>query len=198
MPGVDGQSFDDIEKLGRDQWLTNWRKNSETRRISPGGPARVHPKGDGKQRPLGIPHIKDRVVQTATMLVLEPIFEADLEPEQHAYRPERSRLDAVRQVERLLRTGHTEVVDADLSGYFDSIPHAELMKSVSWRISVRPRFRCQDGGRQADRGAGHRRCALRLGARPGSADRPGGGRAAREPAEILPLGLCQEEPVRWI
>ena len=69
------------------------------------------------------------------MLVLEPIFEADLEPEQHAYRPDRSALDAVRQVERLLRSGHTEVVDADLSGYFDSIPHAELMKSVSRRIS---------------------------------------------------------------
>jgi group II intron reverse transcriptase/maturase len=69
------------------------------------------------------------------VLVLEPIFEADLEPEQHAYRPERSALDAVRQVERLLRTGHTAVVDADLSGYFDSIPHAELMKSMSRRIS---------------------------------------------------------------
>jgi RNA-directed DNA polymerase len=71
----------------------------------------------------------------AAVLVLEPIFEADLEPEQHAYRPERSALDAVHQVERLIRTGHTEVVDADLSGYFDSIPHAELMKSVSRRIS---------------------------------------------------------------
>src|SRR3954451_9946098 len=69
------------------------------------------------------------------MLVLEPIFEADLEPEQHAYRPGRSALDAVRLVERLVRSGHTEVVDADLSGYFDSIPHAELMKSVSRRIS---------------------------------------------------------------
>jgi len=74
-------------------------------------------------------------VQMAAVLVLEPIFEADLEPEQHAYRPERSALDAVRQVERLLRTGHTEVVDADLSGYFDGIPHSELMKSVSRRIS---------------------------------------------------------------
>src|SRR3954451_11186230 len=69
------------------------------------------------------------------MLVLEPIFEADLEPEQHAYRPGRSALDAVRLVERLVRSGHTEVVDADLSGYFDSIPHAELMKSVSRRVS---------------------------------------------------------------
>src|SRR5947209_1870174 len=69
------------------------------------------------------------------MLVLEPIFEADLEPEQYAYRPQRSALDAVRLVERLVRTGHTEVVDADLSGYFDSIPHAELMKSVARRIS---------------------------------------------------------------
>jgi group II intron reverse transcriptase/maturase len=84
---------------------------------------------------LGIPCIKDRVAQMAAVLVLEPIFEADLEPEQHAYRPGRSALDAVRQVERLLRTGHTEVVDADLSGYFDSIPHHELMKSVSRRIS---------------------------------------------------------------
>jgi group II intron reverse transcriptase/maturase len=71
----------------------------------------------------------------AAVLVLEPIFEADLEPEQHAYRPERSALDAVRQVERLLWSGHTEVVDADLSGYFDSIPHPELLKSVSRRIS---------------------------------------------------------------
>ena len=76
-------------------------------------------------------------MQTAAVLVLEPIFEADLQPEQHAYRPGRSALDAVRQVHALLNTGHTEVVDADLSGYFDTIPHAELMKSVSRRISDR-------------------------------------------------------------
>jgi RNA-directed DNA polymerase len=77
----------------------------------------------------------------AAVLVLEPIFEADLEPEQHAYRPERSALKAVREVERHLRTGHTEVVDADLSGHFDSIPHSELMKSLARRISDRRMLR---------------------------------------------------------
>ncbi len=93
------------------------------------------PKPDGKQRPLGIPTVKDRVVQTAVLIVLEPIFEADLQPEQFAYRTGRSALDAVQAVHRLLNTGHTEVVDADLSGYFDSIPHAELMTSVARRVS---------------------------------------------------------------
>ena len=73
----------------------------------------------GKFRPLGIPCIKDRVVQMAAVLVLEPIFETDLQPEQHAYRPEHIALDAVRQVEALLRAGHTDVIDADLSGYLD-------------------------------------------------------------------------------
>ena len=136
VPGVDGQSFDDIEKSGRDQWLDELAEELRKGTYQPKPVRRVYiPKGDGKLRPLGIPCIKDRVVQTAVLLVLEPIFEADLEPEQHAYRPERSALDAVRLVERLIRSGHTEVVDADLSGYFDSIPHAELMKSVSRRIS---------------------------------------------------------------
>ena len=93
------------------------------------------PKADGKQRPLGIPTIRDRVVQMAAVLVLEPIFEADLQPEQYAYRAERSATDAVRAVQGLLDRGYTEVVDADLSGYFDSIPHAELMKSVARRVS---------------------------------------------------------------
>jgi RNA-directed DNA polymerase len=135
-PGVDGQSFADIEAYGREQWLDELMKELKNETYHPQPVRRVYiPKPDGKQRPLGIPCIKDRVVQMAAVLVLEPIFEADLEPEQHAYRPERSALDAVRQVERLLRTGYTEVVDADLSGYFDSIPHSELMRSVCRRIS---------------------------------------------------------------
>jgi RNA-directed DNA polymerase len=135
-PGVDGQTFADIEAYGEDRWLDELTEELRKGTYQPQPVRRVFiPKPDGKQRPLGIPCIKDRVVQMAAVLVLEPIFEADLEPEQHAYRPERSALDAVRQVERLLRAGHTEVVDADLSGYFDSIPHHELMKSVSRRIS---------------------------------------------------------------
>ncbi len=135
-PGIDGQSFADIEASGKERWLDELAEQLRKETYQPQAVRRVYiPKGDGKQRPLGIPCIKDRVVQMAAVLVLEPIFEADLEPEQHAYRPERSALDAVREVERLLKTGHTEVVDADLSGYFDSIPHSELMKSASRRIS---------------------------------------------------------------
>src|SRR5271170_6098493 len=135
-PGVDGQNFADIEAYGVDRWLDDLAEELRKGTYQSLPVRRVYiPTEDGKQRPLGIPRIKDRVVQMAAVLVLEPIFEADLEPEQHAYRPERSALDAVRQVQRLLRSGHTDVVDADLSGYFNSIPHAELMKSVSRRIS---------------------------------------------------------------
>ncbi len=135
-PGIDGQSFADIDAYGPDRWLDELTEELRKETYRPLPVRRVFiPKGDGKQRPLGIPCIKDRVVQMAAVLVLGPIFEVDLEPEQHAYRQQRSALGAVRQVERLLRTGHTAVVDADLSGYFDSIPHAELMKSVSRRIS---------------------------------------------------------------
>jgi RNA-directed DNA polymerase len=86
---------------------------------------------------VNVPTIKDRVLQTAVLVILEPIFEADLQPEQYAYRPGKSALDAVRQVQALMIQGHTEVIDADLSGYFDSIPHAELMKSVARRVSDR-------------------------------------------------------------
>jgi RNA-directed DNA polymerase len=137
-PGVDGQAFSDIERHGRARWLGELTAELRSKMYRPQAVRRVWiPKPDGQQRPLGIPTVKDRVVQMAAVLVLEPIFEADLQPEQYAYRPERSALDAVKKVHSLVNTGHTEVVDADLSGYFDSIPHTELMKSVARRISER-------------------------------------------------------------
>jgi retron-type reverse transcriptase len=118
--GVDGQTFADIEAYGRERWLSELAETLRVRTYRPDPVRRVWiPKPDGKKRPLGIPTIKDRVVQTAALLVLEPIFEADLQPEQYAYRAERSALDAVNHVVRLLNAGHTQVVDADLSGYFD-------------------------------------------------------------------------------
>ena len=92
------------------------------------------PKPGGGERPLGIPTIRDRVVQTAAKLVLEPIFEADLEPTAYGYRPRRSATEAIQLVLTLLRRGYTDVVDADLSKYFDTIPHRELMQSIARRI----------------------------------------------------------------
>jgi retron-type reverse transcriptase len=133
--GVDGQTFEDIEEYGARKWLDERTQELKSRTYQPQPVRRVWiPKPDGKQRPLGVPAIKDRVAQTAAVLVLEPIFEADLQPEQYAYRADRSALDAVRHVHKLLNTDHGQIVDADLSGYFDSIPHSDLLKSVARRI----------------------------------------------------------------
>ena len=133
--GVDEQRFEDIEAYGRDRWLGELAQELREKRYRPEAVRRVFiPKRNAGLRPLGIPSIRDRTAQMAAVLVLGPIFEADLPPEQHAYRPERSALTAVKQVHSLLITGHTHVVDADLSAYFDTIPHFELMKSVARRV----------------------------------------------------------------
>ncbi len=137
-PGVDRQRFEGIEAYGLERWLDELAVDLKARTYRPQPVRRVYiPKPNGKRRPLGIGSIRDRVAQMAVVLVLEPIFEADLEPEQYAYRANRSALDAVRHVHGLVSAGHTEVVDADLSSYFDEIPHAELLKSLSRRISDR-------------------------------------------------------------
>src|SRR5262250_3407918 len=134
-PGVDGQTFEQIELQGRPEWLEGITKDLHDRTYKPQPVRRVLiPKAGGGERPLGIPTIRDRTVQTAAKLVLEPIFEADLEPDAYGYRPKRSAHDAIQKVHKLLCAGYTDVVDADLSCYFDTIPHAELMKSVARRV----------------------------------------------------------------
>jgi RNA-directed DNA polymerase len=134
--GVDGQEFNDIESYGRERWLGELAQELKEKKYQPQAVRRVFiPKRGGTgRRPLGIPSIRDRTVQMATVLVLGPIIEADLPPEQHAYRPKRNALSAVRQVYQLLNTGHTKVIDADLAAYFDSIPHLELLRSVARRV----------------------------------------------------------------
>ena len=134
-PGVDGQDFADIEAYGLATWLGELALALREESYRPDPIRRVFiPKANGKLRPLGISTVRDRVCMTAAMLVLEPIFEADLPPEQYAYRPGRNAQQAVVEVEQTLFRGHPEIVDADLADYFGSIPHTELMQSLARRI----------------------------------------------------------------
>src|SRR3954454_23158322 len=134
-PGVDGVTFERIEADGLEEWLAGLRGDLVAKTYRPAAVRRVMiPKPGGGERPLGIPTIRDRVVQTAAKLVLEPIFEADFEDSAYGYRPGRSGADAVKDVHRHICRGYTDVVDANLSKYFDTIPHPELMQSVARRI----------------------------------------------------------------
>jgi RNA-directed DNA polymerase len=134
-PGVDGVTFAQIEAAGLEDWLARLGEELRAKTYQCQPVRRVMiPKPGGGERPLGIPTIRDRVVQTAAKLVLEPIFEADLDPAAYGYRPRRSATGAIQQVLVLLRQGYTDVVDADLSKYFDTIPHDELMRSIARRI----------------------------------------------------------------
>jgi len=134
-PGVDGQEFAEVEAYGVQRWLGELARALREETYRPDPIRRVFiPKANGKLRPLGISTLRDRVSMTAAMLVLDPIFEADLPPEQYAYRPGRNAQQAVVEVEELVFQGHPEVVDADLADYFGSIPHAELLQSVARRV----------------------------------------------------------------
>ena len=134
-PGVDGMTFEQIESSGLENWLSRLgdELRAKTYQCQPVRRVMI-PKPGGGELPLGIPTIRDRVVQTAAKLVLEPIFEADLDPAAFGYRPKREAGQAVQAVLTLLRRGHTDVVDADLSKYFDTIPHDALMRSIATRI----------------------------------------------------------------
>jgi group II intron reverse transcriptase/maturase len=136
-PGVDGQTFEAIEaEEGKASFVQRLRKQLEGKTYRADAVRRVWiPKPDGSQRPLGIPTIRDRVVQTAAKIVMEPIFEADFCEHSYGFRPKRSAHDAVDAVARALLSGHAHVIDADLSKYFDTIPHAKLLAVVAERIS---------------------------------------------------------------
>jgi len=137
-PGIDQQSIAEIEQFGAIRLIDEIHESLKSKTYQPQPIKRVHiPKGDGKTRPLGIPTVKDRIIQQACLLILEPIFEEDFLDCSYGYRPGRSAHQALDVIERNLKEGRTAVYDADLKGYFDSIPHDNLMKAVEWRIADR-------------------------------------------------------------
>jgi RNA-directed DNA polymerase len=134
-PGVDGQDFAAVEAYGVERWLGELALALRENTYRPDPIRRVFiPKANGKLRPLGLSTLRDRVCMTAAMLILEPVFEADLPPEQYAYRPGRNAQQAVIEVDKRLFQGYSDVVDADLADYFGSLPYRELLRSVVRRI----------------------------------------------------------------
>jgi len=137
-PGIDQQTIEDIEQYGVDRLIDEIHAMLKSKTYQPQPIKRVHiPKGEGKTRPLGIPTVKDRVIQQACLLILEPIFEEDFLDCSYGYRPGRSAHQALDEIERNLKAGRSAAYDADLKGYFDSIPHDKLMKAVEYRIADR-------------------------------------------------------------
>lgn len=136
--GVDGEELSTINGSpeAREQWLKSLQEELRTKTYRPSPVRRVMiPKSSGGQRPLGIPTVKDRVVQTAAYLVLMPIWEADFHPQSYGFRPKRRAHDAIGQLQLAAQQGYVEIIDADLSKYFDTIPHRELMKAIAKRVS---------------------------------------------------------------
>ena len=134
-PGPDGCTFEEIDAYGREVLVDELREELKTKTYRPGPVRRVYiPKLNGGERPLGIPNIRDRVVQTAVKLLLEPLFEADFEPDSYGFRPKRAAHDALDAIHEALQHGMYWVIDADVTAYFDTIPHDRLMKTVAQRV----------------------------------------------------------------